>query len=115
MPLSILKQSESDYDTVSTPSKKKRSLKAEKKQSNKIKQKGKKAQVKFEEESSSQNEKREESQTMTDFLSQQQDGLSQNNNPDETLDIERLTNKKKEYLQDAIIDKNGAYSYLEDP
>jgi hypothetical protein len=27
----------------------------------------------------------------------------------------RLTNKKKQYLQDAIFDKNGAYSYLEDP
>lgn len=26
-----------------------------------------------------------------------------------------MTNKKKEYLQDAIIDKNGAYSYLDDP
>lgn len=31
------------------------------------------------------------------------------------LELEKLTNKKKEYLQDAIIDKNGAYSYLDDP
>jgi hypothetical protein len=31
------------------------------------------------------------------------------------VNLENLTNKKKEYLQDAIIDKNGAYSYLEDP
>ena len=31
------------------------------------------------------------------------------------LDVKRLTNKKKQYLQDAIIDKNGAYSYLDDP
>lgn len=31
------------------------------------------------------------------------------------LDVKRLTNKKKQYLQDAIIDKNGAYSYLNDP
>jgi seryl-tRNA synthetase len=31
------------------------------------------------------------------------------------INLDRLTNKKKEYLQDAIIDKNGAYSYLEDP
>lgn len=30
-------------------------------------------------------------------------------------ELEKLTNKKKEYLQDAIIDKNGAYSYLDDP
>ena len=53
---------------------------------------------------------------MTDLYSQFVDGAStQNNVIDETLDIERLTNKKKEYLQDAIIDKNGAYSYLEDP
>jgi hypothetical protein len=27
----------------------------------------------------------------------------------------RLTNKKKEYLDQAIIDKNGAYLYEEDP
>lgn len=31
------------------------------------------------------------------------------------INIARLTNKKKQYLQDAIFDKNGAYSYLEDP
>jgi len=31
------------------------------------------------------------------------------------INIARLTNKKKQYLQDAIQDKNGAYSYLEDP
>jgi len=37
---------------------------------------------------------------------------------DETMNdinVARLTNKKKQYLQDAIFDKNGAYSYLEDP
>ena len=53
---------------------------------------------------------------MTDTLSTIQDGTQMN--PvylEETLDIEKLTNKKKEYLQDAIVDKNGAYSYLEDP
>ena len=27
----------------------------------------------------------------------------------------KLTNKKKQYLQDAIFDKNGAYTYLDDP
>jgi hypothetical protein len=32
-----------------------------------------------------------------------------------TIDFLRLTNKKKQYLQDEIIDKNGQYSYLEDP
>ena len=61
-------------------------------------------------------DKKEESQNMTDTLSTIQDGTQMN--PaylEETLDIEKLTNKKKEYLQDAIIDKNGAYSYLEDP
>ena len=31
------------------------------------------------------------------------------------INLDKLTNKKKEYLQDAIIDKNGAYSYLDDP
>jgi hypothetical protein len=31
------------------------------------------------------------------------------------INIARLTNKKKQYLQDSICDKNGAYSYLEDP
>jgi hypothetical protein len=31
------------------------------------------------------------------------------------INVARLTNKKKQYLQDAIHDKNGAYSYLEDP
>ena len=61
-------------------------------------------------------DKKEESLNMTDTLSTIQDGTQMN--PaylEETLDIEKLTNKKKEYLQDAIIDKNGAYSYLEDP
>lgn len=33
-----------------------------------------------------------------------------------TMDqFQRLTNKKREYLQEAIIDKNGAYLYDEDP
>lgn len=27
----------------------------------------------------------------------------------------RLTNKKKEYLEEVIVDKNGAYQYEEDP
>ena len=31
------------------------------------------------------------------------------------FDITKLTNKKKQYLQDAIHDKNGNYSYLNDP
>ena len=31
------------------------------------------------------------------------------------VDLNKLTNKKKQYLQDAIIDKNGAYTYLDDP
>lgn len=34
---------------------------------------------------------------------------------DKSIDLSRLTNKKKQYLQDAIVDKNGAYSFLEDP
>lgn len=34
---------------------------------------------------------------------------------DRSMDFARLTNKKKQYLQDAIVDKNGAYSFLEDP
>ena len=29
--------------------------------------------------------------------------------------LERLTSKKREYLQDSIVDKNGEYNYLEDP
>lgn len=36
-------------------------------------------------------------------------------NMDKSVDLSRLTNKKKQYLQDAIVDKNGAYSFLEDP
>ena len=33
-----------------------------------------------------------------------------------TFEIEeRLTNKKKEYLQEAIADKNGVFNYVEDP
>ena len=31
------------------------------------------------------------------------------------LMLERLTSKKREYLQDSIVDKNGEYNYLEDP
>ena len=31
------------------------------------------------------------------------------------FDINKLTNKKKQYLQNAIHDKNGAYTYLNDP
>jgi|DEB0MinimDraft_12_1074336.scaffolds.fasta_scaffold17267_2 hypothetical protein len=44
---------------------------------------------------------------------QSQDGTCNSGRP--ALNLERLTNKKREYLQDAIIDKNGAYNYLEDP
>ena len=44
-------------------------------------------------------------------LNQQND----ENSNDKSIDYTRLTNKKKQYLQDDIIDKNGAYSYLEDP
>lgn len=29
--------------------------------------------------------------------------------------FDRITNKKKEYLQEEIYDKNGQFSYLEDP
>ena len=41
--------------------------------------------------------------------------LSQESMTCGNFDINKLTNKKKQYLQDAIIDKNGAYTYLEDP
>lgn len=41
--------------------------------------------------------------------------MSKNGMNPTDLELEKLTNKKKEYLQDAIIDKNGAYSYLDDP
>jgi hypothetical protein len=35
---------------------------------------------------------------------------------DTTMDeIRRLTNKKREYLEEAIFDKNGEYFYEEDP
>jgi hypothetical protein len=40
---------------------------------------------------------------------------STENAMDKSVDFSRLTNKKKQYLQDAIIDKNGAYSFLDDP
>jgi hypothetical protein len=42
-------------------------------------------------------------------------GDSTENANDKSVDFSRLTNKKKQYLQDAIVDKNGAYSFLEDP
>jgi len=31
------------------------------------------------------------------------------------IDITKLTSKKIQYLKEAIGDKNGAYSYLQDP
>ena len=31
------------------------------------------------------------------------------------VDVARLTNKKKQYLVDQIQDKNGTYSYLNNP
>lgn len=35
---------------------------------------------------------------------------------DETIDdLGRLTNKKREYLEEVIFDKNGEYLYEEDP
>lgn len=37
---------------------------------------------------------------------------STENAMDKSVDFSRLTNKKKQYLQDAIVDKNGAYSFL---
>lgn len=40
---------------------------------------------------------------------------STENAMDKSVDFSRLTNKKKQYLQDAIVDKNGAYSFLDDP
>lgn len=41
--------------------------------------------------------------------------VGQDSSNDKSIDLSRLTNKKKQYLQDAIVDKNGAYSFLEDP
>lgn len=31
------------------------------------------------------------------------------------INVQKLTNKKKQYLLNEIVDKNGAYSYLTDP
>lgn len=31
------------------------------------------------------------------------------------INVQKLTNKKKQYLLNEIVDKNGAYSYLADP
>ena len=31
------------------------------------------------------------------------------------MEMGKLTSKKRQYLQDMIADKNGTYSYLEDP
>jgi hypothetical protein len=31
------------------------------------------------------------------------------------IQYDKLTNKKRQYLENEIHDKNGAYSYLEDP
>lgn len=33
----------------------------------------------------------------------------------EDEDHDNLTNKKREYLQEAILDKTGVFSYLDDP
>ena len=43
------------------------------------------------------------------------DSLEANDQTANDMTQQRLTNKKKQYLQDAIQDKNGAYSYLDDP
>merc|ERR1712137_1102335 len=43
------------------------------------------------------------------------DSTENENGCDKSIDLSRLTNKKKQYLQDAIIDKNGAYTFLGDP
>jgi len=43
------------------------------------------------------------------------DSLEANDQTANDMTHQRLTNKKKQYLQDAIQDKNGAYSYLDDP
>lgn len=40
---------------------------------------------------------------------------SQDENDMTSYDLAKLTSKKKQYLQDAITDKNGAYTYLNDP
>lgn len=52
-----------------------------------------------------------------EFGGMNEDSVEANNDCSAMNDINvaRLTNKKKQYLQDAIFDKNGAYSYLEDP
>ena len=42
-------------------------------------------------------------------------GLEMDQSRMTSVDIQKLTNKKKQYLQDAINDKNGSYSYLDDP
>jgi hypothetical protein len=42
--------------------------------------------------------------------------VNEESSDDCTLDqIQRLTNKKREYLDEAIEDRNGVYDYAEDP
>lgn len=36
-------------------------------------------------------------------------------NEDSELGLENLTNKKKEYLQQVILDKNGQFDYVHNP
>ena len=46
---------------------------------------------------------------------QNEEDLSLNEADFDGVDISKLTSKKKQYLKEAIGDKNGAYSYLTDP
>jgi len=103
-------------ETSSTPSKNKRSLKAQtKKQSKKSdsKQEGTIALNKMPSISLPYNLVSNESSSGIEYQNDFSMSKCDKNLTD--LELEKLTNKKKEYLQDAIIDKNGAYSYLDDP
>ena len=43
------------------------------------------------------------------------DSEEDSQNYTEGMTFERLTNKKKEYLQEHIEDRNGTFTYLQDP
>ena len=46
------------------------------------------------------------------YTSKNSSNSSKNNRSQGSEDLDHLTNKKKEYLQEVIADKNGVFDYL---
>ena len=54
-------------------------------------------------------------ETTFDFIGEEDEDEDSDEFAMQGVNLDKLTNKKKQYLMNQIIDKNGAYSYLEDP